>query len=67
MAEGAFRSSDDRRAGSRCRHDGYYSGMGVYLHESQTLRCVLVCDDCGLEMKEISAVDYVPSPVYAAA
>ena len=67
MAEGALRSGDDRPAGSGCRHDGYYSGVGVYVHDSQTLRCVLVCDGCGAEMKEISALEYVPSPVVAAA
>jgi hypothetical protein len=57
----------DRRAGSRCRHDGYYSGVGVYVHDSQRLRCVLVCDDCGEEMKEISSLDYVPTPVLVTA
>ena len=62
MAEGA-RSAHDRRAGSRCRHDGYYSGVGVYVHDLQTLRYLLVCDDCGEEMKEISSLEYVPSPV----
>ena len=63
MAEGATGSMHDRRAGSRCRHDGYYSGMGIYVHDSQTLRYLLVCDDCGEEMKEITALDYVPSPM----
>lgn len=29
------------------------------------LRYVLVCDDCGEEMKEISALEYVPNPVPA--
>ena len=29
------------------------------------LRYVLVCDDCGEEMKEISALEYVPKPVLA--
>ena len=67
MAEGAARSTHDRRAGSRCRHDGYYSGVGVYVHDSQTLRYLLVCDDCGEEMKEISSLDYVPSPVLVTA
>lgn len=66
MAEGPFRSSEDRRAGSTCRHDGYYSGVGLYVHDSHTLRYVLVCDGCGAEMKEISAQAYVPSPVFAA-
>jgi hypothetical protein len=63
MAEGTFGSNNDRRAASRCRHDGYYSGVGVYARDAQTLRCVLVCDDCGAEMKEISALDYAPDPV----
>jgi hypothetical protein len=54
---------NDRRAGSRCRHDCYYSGVGVYVHDSRTLRYLLVCDDCGEEMKEISSLDYVPSLV----
>ena len=65
MAEGASRSSDDRRAGSRCRHDGFYSGVGLYAHELRMLRYVLVCDDCGEEMKELSALDYAPAPVFA--
>ena len=67
MGEGAARSVHDRRAGSRCRHDGYYSGVGVYVHDLQTLRYLLVCDDCGEEMKEISSLDYVPSPVLGTA
>jgi hypothetical protein len=55
----------DHRAGSRCRHDGYYSGVGVYVHDSQILRYLLVCDSCGEEMQEIAALDYVPSPALA--
>ena len=66
MAEGASRSTADRRAGDGCRHDGYYSGVGLYVRDSQTLRYVLVCDGCGAEMKEISALEYVPSPLFAA-
>jgi hypothetical protein len=48
-----------------CRHSGYYSGLGIYMKDSQMLRYVLVCDDCGEEMKEISALEYVPNPVPA--
>ena len=66
MAEGASRSSEDRRAGSRCRHDGFYSGVGLYAHELRMLRYVLVCDDCGEEMKELSSHEYVPTPDFAA-
>jgi hypothetical protein len=67
MAEGAFEPVFDRRAGSGCRHDGYYSGVGLYVRDSHTLRYVLVCDGCGAEMKEISAMEYVPSPLVAPA
>ena len=35
-----------------CPHAGYYSGVGHYSKDSQTLRYVLVCDECGKEMKE---------------
>jgi hypothetical protein len=28
------------------------------------MRYVLVCDDCGEEMKEISTLDYAPEPVF---
>ena len=48
-----------------CRHNGYYSGMGLYVRESRILRYVLVCDECGAETKEISAEAYVPSPVFS--
>jgi hypothetical protein len=37
--------------------------MGTYSRESQALRYVLVCDDCGEEMQEVSTVEYAPNPV----
>jgi hypothetical protein len=46
-----------------CHHSGYYSGIGVYSKDTESLRYVLVCDDCGAEMREISRVDYSPDPV----
>jgi hypothetical protein len=46
-----------------CQHAGYYSGLGVYARDSQTLRYVLICDDCGEEMKEIDTQEYAPDPV----
>jgi hypothetical protein len=52
------------QAEDRCPHSGFYSGVGLYSRESQTLRYVLVCDDCGEEMKEILATDYAPAPVF---
>jgi hypothetical protein len=53
----------DLQAQDGCQHSGFYSGVGVYSHESQMLRYVLVCDACGEEMKEILATDYAPEPV----
>lgn len=46
-----------------CRHSGYYSGLGFYFQELQSLKYVLVCDDCGTEMKEVSTVEYAPNPM----
>ena len=46
-----------------CVHSGFYSGVGVYSKDSRTLRYLLVCDECGEEMKEISTLEYLPSPV----
>ena len=47
-----------------CGHSGFYSPVGLYSKESGTLRYVLVCDDCGEEMKEISTLDYTPQPAF---
>jgi hypothetical protein len=49
-----------------CQHSGYYTGIGVYSRHSRTLRYLLVCEDCGKEMKEISSLEYAPDPVFAA-
>ena len=48
---------------SGCQHSGYYSGMGMYSRDSRSLRYVLVCDDCGEEMQELSTLEYAPNPV----
>jgi hypothetical protein len=50
-----------------CPHSGFYSAVGIYSRESQTLRYVLICDECGEEMKEILATDYAPEPVFGPA
>ena len=47
----------------RCPHSGFFSGIGLYSKESRTLRYVLVCDECGEEMKEIHAQEYAPDPI----
>jgi hypothetical protein len=61
----ASTGSLQRRSHDGCRHSGYYTGLGRYVKESRTLRYVLVCDQCGEEMKEISALEYAPEPVLA--
>ena len=38
----------------------------MYLKDSRMLRYVLVCDECGEEMKEVSSLSYAPSPVFVA-
>jgi hypothetical protein len=43
-----------------CRHDGFHSGQGRYVAETQTLRYVLVCDGCGSELREVGAERYAP-------
>jgi hypothetical protein len=48
---------------SDCCHSGYYSGLGMYSKDMQSLRYVLVCDDCGTEMQELSTLEYAPNPV----
>ena len=64
----ASRSSQTtQEAHDCCEHAGYFSGRGIYSKDSLTLRYVLVCDDCGEEMKQISAVEYAPEPLFAAA
>jgi hypothetical protein len=54
--------SSERAPTDPCEHAGYYSGVGFYSRESRMLRYVLVCDDCGEEIKEISALEYSPRP-----
>ena len=48
---------------SDCHHSGYYSGMGMYARDAKSLRYVLVCDNCGEEMQEVSKVEYAPDPI----
>jgi hypothetical protein len=55
MAHGSTRSV--------CKHAGFYSGLGMYSKDSQSLRYVLICDDCGMEMQEVSKQEYTPDPV----
>jgi hypothetical protein len=67
MANGGSPSPPANLDQECCQHAGYYSAIGVYSRDSRTLRYVLVCDDCGEEMKEVSAQEYAPNPVFVAA
>lgn len=53
----------DSQRSDGCAHSGYYSGVGLYSKDARMLRYVLICDDCGEEMKEILAQEYAPKPV----
>ena len=48
---------------SDCSHGGFHSGMGFYSQEQKQIRYVLVCDDCGQEVREVVNEPYVPDPV----
>ena len=52
---------------SQCTHEGYHSGLGVYSHERAHIRYVLVCDDCGDEVREVYTEDYAPNPLLGVA
>jgi hypothetical protein len=47
-----------------CAHSGYYSGVGLYSKDARMLRYVLICDECGEEMKELLAQEYAPKPLF---
>ena len=46
-----------------CTHHGFHTGLGYYMHEQQHIRYVLICDDCGEEVREVYVEPYVPDPV----
>ena len=43
-----------------CDHDGFHSGLGKLSREFGAIRFVLVCDDCGDEMREVHTEPYSP-------
>jgi hypothetical protein len=49
-----------------CEHSGFHSGLGFYSKDSQQIRYVLVCDECGAEVRQVSVEPYVPNPVFEA-
>ena len=62
MRQGSLRPGQGTK-GHECGHAGYYSGLGLYFPNLQSLRYVLVCDDCGEEMQEVSTLEYAPNPM----
>jgi len=49
---------------AHCTHEGFHSGLGLYSREDQQLRYVLVCDDCGAEVREVATQSYAPDPLF---
>jgi hypothetical protein len=43
-----------------CSHDGFHSGQSRYDAGSEMLRYVVICDDCGEELREVLVQPYAP-------
>lgn len=43
-----------------CDHSGFHSGVGKLAHDFQSIRFVLVCDECGEETREVHVESYMP-------
>jgi hypothetical protein len=43
-----------------CEHDGFHSGEAKLSPEFGSIRYVLVCDECGEEMREVHVETYRP-------
>ncbi|HXW58329.1 MAG TPA: HD domain-containing phosphohydrolase [Solirubrobacteraceae bacterium] len=43
-----------------CDHAELHSGGARYVHETEELRLVVVCDSCGEELAEIERIEYCP-------
>jgi hypothetical protein len=43
-----------------CDHSGFHSGLGKIAHDSNSIRFVLICDDCGEETREVYVEEYSP-------
>ena len=44
-----------------CQHDGFHTGEGRYDAASQTLRYIVTCDGCGVELREVTVERYRPT------
>jgi len=43
-----------------CTHEGFHSGQGRYNRDAESLRYVIVCDDCEQELGEVGSEAYRP-------
>ena len=43
-----------------CTHTGFHSGQGRYNRDRESLRYVIVCDDCQQELNEVATEPYRP-------
>jgi hypothetical protein len=50
-----------------CQHSGFYSGLSLYSQDAHEIRYVLICDECGEEIKQIASEPYSPDPMFEAA
>jgi hypothetical protein len=48
---------------SGCSHHGFHSGVGFYSRDESHIRYVMVCDDCGSEVREVYVEPYTPDPI----
>lgn len=46
-----------------CDHAGFHSGQGRYAAATGQLQYVIVCDQCGQELRVLESVDYRPDPL----
>jgi hypothetical protein len=45
-----------------CDHAGFHSGKGRYAAATEELQYVMVCDECGTELRVLESVEYRPEP-----
>jgi hypothetical protein len=43
-----------------CDHSGFHSGIGKISQERSSIRFLLVCDDCGTEVRDVEVERYSP-------
>jgi hypothetical protein len=43
-----------------CQHSGFHSGVGKIAREFGSIRFLLVCDDCGTEIRDVHVERYSP-------